>query len=109
MTVSAKHFVLTCGVAALMTMGGSVATSEPAQAQTISIGGFGINIGGLMRGGYRVRSGGGGGGRHSSHSSKRSKDKDSDDSSSSSSSDDSSSNSRKERTEKKDKVLASKG
>jgi hypothetical protein len=88
-----KRLMLTCCCAALFA-GADLSCSQPAQAQ-ISIGGFGISIGGLI-----------GGGRYSGSRSRtgtRSK-KTSDDSSSSS--DNSEPSSRKDR---KDQVLASKG
>ena len=96
MQMLSNRWMLLCGCTALLLSVGSPEGPQPAHAQ-FSIGGFGINIGGLMGGRY--------GGRSRGARSSRSKG-----SSEDSSSDNSESSSRSERsTERKDKVLASKG
>lgn len=90
--LSTHWMVAYCCAAALLTAG-SLTPSKPANAQ-ISIGGFGISLGGF----------GGGGGR--SHRSRTRSRHSSEDNSASESSEPTS---RTERTERKDRVLASKG
>jgi hypothetical protein len=95
MRMLSNRWMMTCCCAALLTAGG-FARPEPAQAQSISVGGFGISIGGLLGGGRYQR---GGGRSRAARSSSKSE-------SESSSSDSSEPSSRKDR---KDQVLASKG
>jgi hypothetical protein len=102
MRMPSNRWMLTCCCAALLA-GACLTRAEPAQAQ-ISIGGIGINLGGMMGGGGRYSRGGGG----RSRSVRSSRERDSD----GSSSDDSSTSSREtrgDRNSRKDQVLASKG